>query len=204
MHENLEIKPTTNLQDIFKDHKDELCKIGADAFKRGEDFYDDVEDHFKSASIGQLILHDGQISGFALYNLLPDNGIFLEGIAIKTELQRKNIGTIAVEAAIRANNIDYIAAATRNPATVKLIGRVASYSCPDIRRDRPFWRYDDEQVQSAYSYVLPHLNKEIDENSPYLIDRYPADLYGKDPGSDMPLAKISENQRNGVAIVGII
>lgn len=199
------IEHHNNPNDVFSNLSAELSSAGASAFGRDAvDFYDDVEAHFASATQGQVIRVSGEVAGFALYSQLPNQGIYLEGIAVSGHHQGKGVGGVALDTFVKKNKIRHISATTRNPATVKLIGSVARFACPDLSKSNPLELFDQEILLEALEHALGRVAPSDSSTLPFLINKYPPGLYGQDPGVRMPLPTIAQNSRNAVVVVGVV
>lgn len=203
---NIEIGHLEDPVVLFEENEVAVTRAGAAAFGRGyEDFAEDVKDHFLGATYGHIMKVNGEIAGFSLYTLMENEGLYLEGVAVSAESQGLGLGTRALIRAVRHFNSKYIAATTRNPATVKLIGGVSRYASPDVRLGDPLTHHDDERIQEVLGLLAAtRLRPEDRGTLPFLIDKYPPALYGSDPGQVMPLSQIVENQRNAVVVVGVV
>lgn len=185
----------------FSEYPDEMIRLGADAFGREpDDFAQDMEDHFTEAEHGHVIEYRDEPVGFALYRSLEADMLWLQGIAIDKAHQGTGIGVYAVRQALSESRL--LVATTRNPATVKLIGKVTTLACPDIRLADPLEHFGHEDIQQAFAAFGPYVNADP-STTPYLIERYPDGLYGVDPGVNMPLPTIAQNARNATMVVGI-
>ena len=193
-------------KELFDEFENDLCTTGSTAFGRPyDDFAEDVRDHFYGSTHGHLIRVDTKIAGFSLYTLMEDHGLYLEGIAVGREYQGLGLGTIALKRGLEYFESVTLAATTRNPATVKLMGGVVRYSSPDIRLGDPLTHHNDDKIQEVLSALAVSRFRPGDsETLPYLVSKYPPGLYGQDPGLEMPLPMIAENPRNAVVVVGIV
>jgi GNAT superfamily N-acetyltransferase len=203
---NIEIEHLSDPVRLFEENEVDVCEAGATAFGRGyDDFAEDVKDHFMGATHGHLMRVEGAIAGFSLYTLMENNGLYLEGVAVARVHQGHGLGTKALVEAVRYFGSEYIAATTRNPATVKLISGVSSYSSPDIRLGEPLQHHEDARIQEVLGLLASNRLRPQDADTlPFLLDKYPPALYGQDPGEAMPLSTIADSSRNAVVVVGVV
>lgn len=187
-------------------HTKDLRIAGADAFGRGEDFFEDVDDHFLGSEWGNLIIDDDVAVGFTLLSSLPEQGAYLEGIAVKKAYQSKGLGLHALTACVQERKLTYLTATTRNPATVKIMGGVGSRAVPDIRAEDPFAHSSDEKIRRALMYAAQHKNlaEGYRATMPFLPGRYPQGLYGADPGVGMQIPFITEDETNAFLVASIV
>jgi len=195
-----------NPKELFDEFEDEVCEVGSTAFGRPyDDFAEDVRDHFLGSTHGHLIRVDGNIAGFSLYTMMENRGLYLEGIAVGREYQGHGLGTIALKRGLEYFGSETLAATTRNPATVKLMGGVVRYSSPDIRLGDPLRHHNDDRIQAVLATLAANrLRPQDSETLPYLVSKYPPNLYGDDPGANMPLPIVADNPQNAVVVVGIV
>jgi hypothetical protein len=186
--------------EYFAENAGIMSQLGSNAFGRSsEDFGPSVQSKFQKSSHGQVILDAGQPVGFALYAELGST-LWLRAIAIDQKYQGQGLGVYTVARALEGYTT--IAATTRNPATVKLIGSVTRLASPDLRLDDPFQHAQNPLIKEA---ILNYASA-IDADPltlPYLMGTYPKDLYGLDPGSAMPLDKIALYPENAIMVVGV-
>lgn len=196
----VQIIKVTDPAAYFDTHAAQIRELGVHAFGANPlSFVPIWEAHFRDAAYGQIIVDGRRKVGVVLYDELDRGLLWLQGIGIDPEYQGQGIGVRAVEEAF--SGFRSLVATTRNPAVVKLVGKVTDVVCPALHLPNPLHHLHEAQIQRALKKFAPHV-KADPATLPFIHERYPADLYATDPGRDMPFSLIQQNPRSALMVAG--
>lgn len=166
--------PDTTLQAI--------CRLAAAGFEQPDDeaMQADTIRHIEGAEDAVIAMLGSKAVGFALFgHSLGGKALELTGTVVLPDMQAHGIGPKMLRTYLRGSGAEFLTAHTRNPAILKMIGRVCGFDAV-----YPVNRFSD---LAGLALQIPGSTK-ADDGIVYHVNRYgESGLYGRHDPADRPV-----------------
>lgn len=137
------------------------------------EFRSDVTDHMLSSEICYTVQEGGQTLGFALFNLIGEDILYLSGIIIMPAGQGKGIGPAMIRKAAQTTGAKYLSLRTQSSRMYRAMHDVCQRVYPILGSNHPM---DSDLLQ-----VGEQTSREIGSSFPVGHGHYGGPLYGEKP-----------------------